>query len=472
MYTFIFSLLKKNYGIWLKMKINYAEINPSLSINKQQIRNAISPETFKLDTEGFHSVIQPLIPVNIAKNLILQNARLDKCIRILAQDVILNEFTFLSENTNDDDQHEKVLNFWKNNVDELNKQAQEYYSYGFGASEVIFDETGFPVKLYQIPSETLFISQENHYGEFGQFDGYSYYAVQKVGAESVKMRLSRFQYDEQDQDLPVCFWWGKGRTSEFYEIPYWLPAFNSIAAKVALDGLNAKKINEGNLLSGILTIVAPPLKKGEVSAEDTLKSKMDDAGIGTFVLNLTQYDEDMPLDVKYIPITESNYDYLLQISESCDDDILACYSIPKIRMMNASEKESMNSNKSDVIYEVYTKSLENEQMPFEKEINKFNRKYFDYDGIVNIGVPIFADKKETEVKSILSLFDKGILTLGETIKAIMPYYPDLNININENNPLFKERYYNGRILGFNTGNVNSIGFTGDVDELIKQFQEL
>ena len=106
------------------LNVYYAEINPSLSINKQQIRNAISPETFKLDTEGFHSVIQPLIPVNIAKNLILQNARLDKCIRILAQDVILNEFTFLSENTNDDDQHEKVLNFWKNNVDELNNKLK------------------------------------------------------------------------------------------------------------------------------------------------------------------------------------------------------------------------------------------------------------------------------------------------------------------------------------------------------------
>ena len=107
------------------MKIDYTEINPSLSINKQQIRNAISPETFKLDTEGFHSVIRPLIPVNVAKNLILQNTRLDKCIRIIAQDVILNEFTFLSETTNDDDQHDKVLNFWKNNVDELNKQEYE-----------------------------------------------------------------------------------------------------------------------------------------------------------------------------------------------------------------------------------------------------------------------------------------------------------------------------------------------------------
>lgn len=36
------------------------------------------------------------------------------------------------------------------------------------------------------------------------------------------------------------FWLGGGKTSEFYEIPYWLPAFNSISAKVALDELNKK----------------------------------------------------------------------------------------------------------------------------------------------------------------------------------------------------------------------------------------
>lgn len=448
------------------MKINYTEINPSLSINKAQIQQAISPETFKLDTEGFHSVIEPLIPVNIAKNLILQNNRLDKSIRILAQDVILNEFTFLSEKKED---HTQVLKFWKDNVDELFKQAQEYYAYGFGASEIIFDDAGNPVKLYQIPSETLFISQEESYDEFGQFKGYSYYAIQKVGSKSVKMRLSRFQYGPEDNDLPVCFWWGKGRTSEFYEIPYWIPAFNSIAAKVALDGLNAKKINEGNLLSGILTIIAPPLKKGESSPDKTLKDQMDDAGIGILTLNLTQYDEELPLDVKYIPITESNYDYLSELAKDCDQDVLACFSIPKVRLMIDDVTESMNSNKSDTIYEIYTKSLAAEQLPFEKEINSFNRKYFNYYGVVDIEVPIFADKKETEVKSILSLFDRGIFTLGQTITAIKPYYPELNLEISENNPLFNERYYNGKILGFNNADVNKSNMD-DIYEILQQFQ--
>ena len=53
------------------------------------------------------------------------------------------------------------------------KQIQEFYSYGFSASEIIFNEkkTGFPKELYQIPDETIFIKQESNR------DGtYSYYA--------------------------------------------------------------------------------------------------------------------------------------------------------------------------------------------------------------------------------------------------------------------------------------------------------
>ena len=93
--------------------------------------------------------------------------------------------------------------------------------------------------------------------------------------------------------------------------------------------------------------------------------------------------------------------------------------------------------------------MENEQLPFEIEINKFNKKYFKYNGVVDIETPIFSDKKDVEVGAILNLFNNGILTLGETIKAVSPYYPKLQLNVNETNPLFNERYYNGRLLGLN-----------------------
>ncbi len=424
------------------MKINFSQLNTDLEINKRQILSSIAPKTSKEDKD-YRYRLDPLVPVRIAQNLILQNNRLDKCIRILAQDVILNEITYLTDEESEIE--ETVAKFWKNNINELYKQLQEFYSYGFGASEIIFDEeTGLPIKLYQIPAETLFIKQDSNR------DGtYSYYAIQKVdGKSDVKMKLSRFQYDEEDKDLPTCFWLGGGKTSEYYEIPYWLPAFNSISAKVALDELNAKKINEGNLMSGILVIRRPPAFEGQKEeTKNDLEEQMNDAGTGILTLDLESFNTDIPLEVQYVPISEQNYSYLSELADRCDDDILACFSIPKVRLMIDDVTESMNSNKSDTIYEIYTKSLENEQLPFEIEINKFNRKYFKYNGVVDIETPIFSDKKDVEVGSILNLFNNGILTLGETIKAISLYYPKLELEYNESNPLFSERYYNGRPLG-------------------------
>ena len=140
------------------MKINYTPINSSLDINKRQIQASIAPKTRKEDKD-YKYKLYPLISVSISQNLILQNNKLDKSIRILAQDVILNEFNYVNDEEREID--ENIVNFWKNNINELYKQVQEFYSYGFGASEIIFDnKTGLPKELYQIPAETLTIKQE------------------------------------------------------------------------------------------------------------------------------------------------------------------------------------------------------------------------------------------------------------------------------------------------------------------------
>lgn len=433
------------------MKINYTPINSSLDINKRQIQASIAPKTRKEDKD-YKYKLYPLISVSISQNLILQNNKLDKSIRILAQDVILNEFNYVNDEEKEID--ENIVNFWKNNINELYKQVQEFYSYGFGASEIIFDnKTGLPKELYQIPAETLTIKQEaNGDGTF------SYYALQEiVGKPAVKMKLSRFEYDAEDDDLPTCFWLGGGKTSQFYEIPYWLPAFNSISAKVALDELNAKKINEGNLMSGILVIRRPPAIDGEKEeTKKDLEAQMADAGTGILTLDLESFNTEIPLEVQYVPISEQNYSYLSELADRCDDDILACFSIPKVRLMIDDVTESMNSNKSNTIYEIYTKSLENEQLPIETEIRKFNKKYFNFDAVVNIETPIFSDKKDVEINTILTLFNNGIITLGEAIKAVSAYYPALRLEYNETNPIFNERFYNGRILGINEYSENDM----------------
>lgn len=209
------------------------------------------------------------------------------------------------------------------------------------------------------------------------------------------MKLTRFQYDKEDDELPTCLWLGGGKTSEFYEVPYWLPAFNSISAKVALDELNAKKINKGNLMSGILVIKRPPAMEGEKEkTKSDLEEQMQEAGTGILTLDLESYNTDIPLEVQHVPISEQNYTYLSELADRCDEDILACFSILKVRLMIDDVTESMNSQKSNTIYEIYTKSLENEQLPFEIEINKFNKKYFKYTDVVNIETPIFSDKND------------------------------------------------------------------------------
>ena len=147
------------------------------------------------------------------------------------------------------------------------------------------------------------------------------------------------------------------------------------------------------------------------------QNQMADAGTGILTLDLESFNTEIPLEVQYVPISEQNYSYLSELADRCDDDILACFSIPKVRLMIDDVTESMNSNKSNTIYEIYTKSLENEQLPFEIEINKFNKKYFEYAGTVNIETPIFSDKKDVEINTILTLFNNGLITLGEAIKA-------------------------------------------------------
>lgn len=451
------------------MKIEYPVMNTSLEVVKQQIKSELSPQTEK-DDGHYKLRIDPFIPVLTAESLILQSNRLDKSIRILAQDVILNEFSFLSEQETDIEN--TVREFWQKNLHELFKAVQEYFAYGFGACEIVINKkTGYPVKAYQIPAKTLFIHEERTMDEYGN-DISSYYAIQQLaGKEDVKMRLTRYNYTEEDDELPLCLWLGGGKTSEFYEIPYWIPAFNSISAKVSLDELNAKKINEGNLLSGILTVIRPPINtQFEETTEESLENQMSEAGTGILTLELQSYNTDIPFDVKYIPISESNYQYLSDLAEKCDEDILACFSIPKVRLMIDDTTESMNSQKSNTIYEIYTKSLENEQMIFEIEINRFNKKYFQYDGIVDIGTPIFSDKKEVEVTAILNLFNNGILTLGDTIQAVSRLYPQLNLEYDELNPVYQDRYYNGNLLGIEPNTENLTEFD-DVGELIEYLKE-
>ena len=183
---------------------------------------------------------------------------------------------------------------------------------------------------------------------------------------------------------------------------------------------------------------------GKEQIQDTLQEQMNNAGTGIMTLHLQQLTAELPLNVQYIPITESNYDYLQKLAEDCDNSILRLFKVPKVRLMIDDVKESMNSNKTDAIWEIYTKELISLQKVYEGIIYEFNSKYFRTETIVDIETPIFSDKKQIELTTAKDLFNNGLLTLNQTLMIVKNYYPDLDI---EADPINDGRYYNGQILG-------------------------
>ena len=456
------------------MKIQYQKLNPEYEINKQQIHDTKEPITKKLNDQDHYTRIEPLIPVSVAKNLILSNDLLYTCIETQAQDIILNEIKILDndlQNVNN-----QINDFWNTeNMYELYLAVQDRISYGYGALEIIFNNMGLPVGLKQISAETITISVEQ---DRYNLNKQSYYCLYNNGTSHEKMKLSRFDYTPEDDMLKTVLWLGGGRVSDFYDIPCWLPAFNKISADALLDELNAKKINEGNLISGILTVISPPMNKpiideetGEVTTvtgkeqiENTLKDQMTEAGTGILTLHLQQLTAELPLNVQYIPITEQNYDYLRNLAEDCDNSILRLFKVPKVRLMIDDVKESMNSSKTDAIWEIYTKELISLQRIYETIITDFNTKYFRVETIIDIEVPVFSDKKQIELTTAKDLFNNGLLTLNQALMIIKNYYPELDI---EEDKLLDGRYYNGQVLGM--ANYEEEVTNNDLEELYAFF---
>lgn len=418
--------------------------NPQYNINKAIVEQAINPpKTSKPDDTNKGIRIYPYIDVGVCDNLILQNVLLNTCIEILSEDMTFNDILIKSEKD-----YSHIIDFWETNQDELKNQVTDWISYGFGGSEIIYNTANEVAEIKQIPAQTLYISKEKNH-ETGEI---IYYAVQQVtGKENVKMRLSHLldTYPESDKDLPECFWLGGGRRSSFYDYPLWITCFNNVSASVSLDMLDAQKLADGNLISGVLVIKRPPMPNIDGDdLDETLQEKMENHGSGVFTFELTSLNPDIPLSVDYIQISESNYSYLKELSDKCDSRILATFKIPKARLLIDDTTESMNSNKTNTLYKIYTKELNNRQRPLENNMRRFNWTYFECQDKLEIETPVFVDDKEVEAQTITGLFNNGLITLGQAIEKVAGIYPDFNeIEIDYDNPIYNERYYNGNPLG-------------------------
>lgn len=430
-------------------------INKQYQINKNAVDEVITTpaQTRKKDDETTGIYIKPYIPVAICDNLIYQNVYLSKCITTFAEDMIYNDINIKNDNDSAEISIDDITMFWEDNQESLCDTVKDYLAYGFGASEILFNEkTGLPDELVEISADTINIKKERRYNpETDTYEDYPY-ASHRINGKEVLLRLSHLEYPPEDDNMPVCLWIGGGRKSNFFSYPIWLECFNHVSASVSLDLLDAKKLSEGNLISGILVIRRPPgnvTEDGE-TVDDTLEEKMENKGSGVFTLELTTLNPNIPLEIDYIQISESNYDYLKELSDKSDIKILANFKMPKARLLIDDTTESMNSNKTNTLYKIYSLELNNNQRPIEKDMRKFNKKYFKCKDKVEIVTPIFVDEKDIETDITLKTFNNGLITLGQAIHKIQSIYPEFNEYIDDidfTNPIYQERYFNGQPLG-------------------------
>ena len=395
---------------------------------------------------------------------------------VLAEDTILQDFIF-KDNNGDNAYDATILNFWnKSNKWNLYLAVMERYQYGFGVCEIVGNlNSNEPIGLVQIPANSMVIQKEETV-----IDGNKctlFYAVQmNMNTNIKKFRLYNLldTYPEKDETMPIVLWLGGGNKYRFYDIPVWYADTDKVLSQINLNLLTAQQLNDGNNISGILNISGAPQRPNSEgkTVEQQLREQMQKTGTGILVSYLETPNKDFPLTFDFIKISNDNWDYLENYSKNVDDAIMSNYSIPKVRLMIDDTTESMNSNKSDTIWQIYAISLNYEQFPNELIIQQFNKIFFEKDYEVDIQIPIFSDKRQIELTTVKDLFNSALLTLGQAIVKISEFYPELNIDLSfdMDNPLYNERYFNGNALGFNNV-VTGEEELSQVDSILEFFKE-
>lgn len=401
------------------------------------------------------NMIMPIVPVNECKYVINNYPTLKAVIRCLSVDTIYNEFNFNNIDGEEIDVKE-LLQFWKKNKTEFKKAVDNHLGYGYGACEIAFySNDGKPAKLRQMPVETICIEIQHFNGKAYHYCNYSYENEQQK-----LFRITRENYDditpEMDGSVGWCLWLGGGTESQWYDRPIWYSAKKYLFTAIAKIELDFDNISNGNIPKSALFIKGPPdnPQAGELSVYDSLRMQFRQSGGGVAIAYLeTPLDSD-DLRTEYVKIQDDNYDYLNNLIEMTDTVLLELYRVPKIRLMIDDNKESLNSNKSQTLYEIYSLDLESYQMPYEYEIDIFTEMFYDLNVYCSIQTPIFVDNKATQVETILNQYDLGVLRLKDALKRISELYPEHNWEeIDWEDPELAQRFYHGML--FSTPNLKT-----------------
>ena len=410
-----------------------SEVVKSVSNNLQNSDKFIGK---KLDEGEDLLVLKRPISAADAKYIFDNATYVATCSQILAEDTIMNEVTLTVDEDADDTTKqivEQIQEYLLDNIDEFYNMAVDYNYSGFAAMEMTDDGSRFTLK--QLPSNTLDVVQVTE--KRNKF----YLLRQTLNGRTYYYRILGEDYTDfvnlRNFDLSDAVLMGGDNFYLFYSEPRYMSIRKKIFTQIAIESQNYNKVSKGNIAKGLLHVPLPPqlatprqfdADGNEIilpSEEEIISEELQDGANGIAVV-FTRAENPIPFE--FIKIEDDNESYLENYQQSCEEAVLNVYRIPLARLMINTEKESMNSNKTQAIWEIYSLSLKQEQKKWKQLIKELIYALYGIDVNVEMTTPDFSDNRETEVDLIIKSFEAGALNLQQLIEALSEYIPIINLN--------------------------------------------
>lgn len=415
----------------MKLQIRNTVDNNIINIKKSIADNLKNTELFQSESEDTATnnvTLKPPVPFSDCKYVFDNSSYVAKCCRIKAQDIILNTLTLVNESdAKYDTVVQKIQSNLVENITELYFMLIDYYYAGLGVIEYAYGTHKFTLK--QIPVNTTSIIRVNYQNQ-------DYYLLQqKIQTHTNYFKIMGEEYPPtfsqyNGQPLGECALMGGDNFYNFFATPLWVQEKDKIFTEIAISNKNYNTISNGNIATGILNInLEPqpfkPVVYDELGNETQTKSREEiiaeeltgtENGIAVVFT-----ESNRPISFDFTNIENNNYEYLESLQEKAEQSVLNCYNIPLARLMINTEKESMNSNKTQSIWEIYTLDLKTEQSKIKEYIKELIFELYSIEVSVEIEVPLFSDRKEIEINNLINEWNAGLLTLKQTIEGLSEY---------------------------------------------------
>lgn len=390
------------------------------------------------DTANNSVELKPPISMRDCLYVFKNSAYVAKSCRIISSDIIYNDITLTPKSNNPDDhlinKVAKINEFVNDNIDEMYNMHVDYSYAGWAAIEYVWNNTRF--KMRQLPIHSCSIIK-------AKVQGTSVYLLkQQINSTTKYFKIMGEDYPDNfmnyaNEKLGHVALMGGDNIYQFFSLPKWLPDYMEILTEIAISAADYKNVSNGNISSGVLNInMEPQIHKPiqcdedgnpviQKDREEIISDELKSANGGTAVIFT---ESNRPLNMDYVKLTNDNQEYLSELGSKCEQKVLYDYNIPLVRQMINTDKESMNSDKTKSIWEIYTLNLKNEQKPVKKFIRDLIYELYTIDVDVTIATPIFADRREIEVKLLIDVWNAGALTLKQFITGLSEYLQVIDIN--------------------------------------------